>query len=105
MSMSDFSGLNRYDETVGDPAPPLDPLRLCIYTTVAVIACLLGPIAVLAFSGIAIAGYARARRAGLLRSRCKLGDTRLVLLYLSVIAVLAAVAIPFWVMLWLSLWS
>jgi hypothetical protein len=103
--MSDFSGLNRYDEAVGDPAPPLDPLRLCIYTTVAVIACLLGPIAVLAFSGIAIAGYARARRAGLLRSRCKLGDTRLVLLYLSVIAVLAAVAIPFWVMLWLSLWS
>ena len=105
MSTSDYSGLNRYDETVGDPAPPFDPLRLCIYTTVAVIACLLGPIAVLAFSGIAIAGYARARRAGLLRSRCKLGDTRLVLLYLSVIAVLAAVAIPFWVMLWLSLWN
>ena len=105
MSTSDYSGLNRYDETVGDPAPPFDPLRLCIYTTVAVIACLLGPIAVLAFSGIAIAGYARARRAGLLRSRCKLGDTRLVLLYLSVIAVLAAVATPFWVMLWLSLWS
>jgi len=105
MSTSDYSGLNRYDETVGDPAPPFDPLRLCIYTTVAVIACLLGPIAVLAFSGIAIAGYARARRAGLLRSRCKLGDTRLVLLYLSIIAVLAAVATPFWVMLWLSLWS
>jgi hypothetical protein len=105
MSTSDYSGLNRYDETVGDPAPPFDPLRLCIYTTVAVIACLLGPIAVLAFSGIAIAGYVRARRAGLLRSRCKLGDTRLVLLYLSVIAVLAAVATPFWVMLWLSFWS
>jgi hypothetical protein len=105
VSTSDFSGLNRYDEAIGDPAPPFDPLRLCIYTTVAVIACLLGPIAVLAFSGIAIAGYARARRAGLLRSRCKLGDTRLVLLYLSVIAVLAAVATPFWVMFWLSLWS
>ena len=105
MSTSDYSGLNRYDETVGDPAPPVDPLRLCIYTTVAVIACVLGPIAVLAFAGIAIAGYARARRAGLLRSRCKLGDTRLVLLYLSVIAVFAAVATPFWVMLWLSLWS
>ena len=105
MSTSDYSGLNRYDETVGDPAPPFDPLRLCIYTTVAVIACVLGPIAVLAFASIAIAGYARARRAGLLRSRCKLGDTRLVLLYLSVIAVFAAVATPFWVMLWLSLWS
>ena len=105
MSTSDYSGLNRYDETVGDPAPPFDPLRLCIYTTVALIACVLGPIAVLAFASIAIAGYARARRAGLLRSRCKLGDTRLVLLYLSVIAVFAAVATPFWVMLWLSLWS
>jgi len=105
VSTSDYSGLNRYDETVGDPAPPFDPLRLCIYTTVAVIACVLGPIAVLAFASIAIAGYARARRAGLLRSRCKLGDTRLVLLYLSVIAVFAAVATPFWVMLWLSLWS
>jgi len=105
MSESDFSDLKKRAEAVADPAPPFDPLRLCIYTTVAVIACVLGPIAVLAFAGIAIAGYARARRAGLLRSRCKLGDTRLVLLYLSVIAVFAAVATPFWVMLWLSLWS
>jgi hypothetical protein len=105
MSAFDADGLNRYDTSVGDPAPPFDPLRLCVYTTVAVIACVLGPIAVLAFAGIAIAGYASARRAGLLRSRCKLGDTRLVLLYLSIIAVLAAVAIPFWVMLWLGLWS
>ena len=105
MSAYDASGLNRYDETVGDPAPPFDPLRLCVYTTVAVIACVLGPIAVLAFAVIAIAGYASARRAGLLRSRCKLGDTRLVLVYLSVIAVLAAVAVPFWVMLWAGIWS
>ena len=105
MSAYDAGGLNRYDETVGDPAPPFDPLRLCVYTTVAVIACVLGPIAVLAFAVIAIAGYASARRAGLLRSRCKLGDTRLVLVYLSVIAVLAAVAVPFWVMLWAGIWS
>ena len=105
MSALDAGGLNRYDESVGDPTPPFDPLRLCVYTTVAVIACLLGPIAVLGFALIAIGGYASARRAGLLRSRCKLGDTRVVLLYLSVIAVLAAAAIPFWVMLWLGLWS
>ncbi len=39
---------------------------------------------------LAVAGYARARRAGLLRSRCKLGDTRLVLLYLVVLAAGAA---------------
>lgn len=105
MSAYDFSGLNRRDASVGDPVTPFDPLRLCVYTTVAVLACLLGPVAVLAFAGIAIAGYAKARRAGLLRSRCKIGDTRLVLVYLSVIAVLAAVAIPFWIMLWVSVWS
>lgn len=96
-------GLNQYDASVGDPAPPFDPLRLCVFTTIALIACLLGPIAVLGFAVIAIAGYARARRAGLLRSKCKLGDTRLVLAYLSVIAVGAAVAIPFWVMLWMRM--
>jgi len=74
-----------------------------VYTTVALLACLLGPLAVLAFAGIAIAGYTRARRAGLLRSRCKLGDTRLVLLYLWVIAILSAAAIPLWVGLWMRL--
>ena len=105
MSAADFSGLNQFDESVGDPPAPFDPLRLCVYATVALIACLLGPIALLAFSAIAIAGYAKARRAGLLRSRCKIGDTRLVLVYLSVLAVLAAVATPFWVMFWVSWWA
>ena len=99
--MSGYAHLNRYDESVGDPAPPFDPLRLCVFTTVALIACVLGPVAVLAFSVIAIAGYARARRAGLLRSHCKLGDTRLVLAYLTVLAVASAVAIPFWIALWI----
>lgn len=98
----DLTGLNRYDETVGSPAPPFDPLRLCVFTTVALIACVLGPIAVLGFALIAIAGYARARRQGLLRSKCKLGDTRLVLAYLSVLALLSAVATPFWVMFWIG---
>ena len=98
----DLSGLNRFDEAVGSPAPPFDPLRLCVFTTVALIACLLGPIAVLGFALVAIAGYARARRHGLLRSKCKLGDTRLVLAYLGVIAVLAAAATPFWVMFWIG---
>ncbi|GAB2517366.1 hypothetical protein GCM10027064_13790 [Microbacterium petrolearium] len=101
--MSAYDGLNRYDATVGDPAPPFDPLRLCVYTTVALLACLLGPVAVLVFALIAIGGYTRARRAGLLRSRCKLGDTRLVLAYLWVIAVLAAAAVPLWIGLWIRL--
>ena len=105
----DFTGLNRRDESVSDPpAPrvaPFDPLRLCVFATIAAIAALTGPIAVAAFSGVAIAGYARARRAGLLRSRCKLGDTRLVLLYLSLLAAAAVAAIPFWAMLWVSVWT
>jgi len=105
VSTFDFSDLNRYDDSVGDPAPPFDPLRLCVYTTVAAIACVLGPIAVLVFAGVAIAGYARARRAGLMRSRCRLGDTRLVLLYLSIVAVLAAIATPFWVVFWMTRWA
>lgn len=98
----DASGLNRFDETVGaPPAPePYDPLRLCVFTTVALITCVFGPIALAVFAGIAIAGYAKARRAGLLRSKCKLGDTRNVLAYLIVLEVLAIVAVPFWVMLW-----
>ncbi len=93
--------LNQYDPVVGDPAPAVDPLRLCVFTTIAVIACVLGPIAVLVFAVVAILGYARARRGGLLRSRCKLGDTRVVLAYLSVVAVAAAVAIPFWIGMWI----
>ncbi|MBL5974075.1 MAG: hypothetical protein D3X82_10030 [Candidatus Leucobacter sulfamidivorax] len=80
-------------------------MRLCVNTTVALIACVLGPIALLGFAVIAIAGYARARRAGLMRSKCRLGDTRLVIAYLSVVAVLAAAAIPLWAMLWIRvLW-
>ncbi len=105
MSAADFSGLNQFDESVGNPPAPFDPLRLCVYATVALIACLLGPIALLAFSSLAIAGYAKARRTGLLRSRCKIGDTRRVLVYLSALAVLAAVATPFWVMFWVSWWA
>ena len=104
MSASDFSHLNQRDDAVGDPAPPFDPLRLCVYTTVALLAVVLGPIALLGFAVLAIAGYTRARREGLLRSRCKLGDTRLVLTYLIVIAAGAAIMIPFWLGFWLDRW-
>lgn len=94
--------LAQRDASVPD-APSLDPLRLCVNTTVALIACVMGPIALLGFALLAISGYARARRGGLMRSKCKLGDTRVVLIYLSVVAVLAAVAIPFWVLLWIRI--
>lgn len=96
--------LGQRDERVAPPdGTPLDPLRLCVNTTVALLACVFGPIALLAFAITAIAGYARARRAGLMRSKCLLGSTRNVLVYLCSIAVLAAAAIPFWVMMWIRL--
>jgi hypothetical protein len=70
-----------------------DPLRLCIFATVAMLGWLLGPIALVFFAGLGFLGYARARRAGLLSSRCKLGDTRLVLLYLGLLVVAGAAAL------------
>ena len=105
MSASEFSHLNQRDLSV--PAPPsgLDPLRLCVFTTIAVIAALTGPVAVAVFAGVAIAGYRAARRAGVLRSRCKLGDTRLVLAYLWIVEALALIGIPLWVLLWIRIWS
>ncbi|WP_235281512.1 hypothetical protein [Microbacterium hydrocarbonoxydans] len=71
--------------------------------TVALITCMLGPIALLGFATMAIVAYVQARRAGVMRSRCLLGDTRLVLAYLVVLATLAAAAIPFWVLLWMRM--
>ncbi|CAN5535989.1 hypothetical protein BH09ACT7_BH09ACT7_59770 [soil metagenome] len=75
-----------------------DPLRLCVYATVALIAWLLGPWAVAAFAALGLVGYVRARRAGLLQSKCVLRDTRLVIGYLGVIAAIAiaAIAYGFW---------
>ncbi|MEO3793236.1 hypothetical protein ABGB14_23745 [Nonomuraea sp. B10E15] len=72
---------------------PYDPLRLCVYATVALLAWLLGPWAVLAFAVLGFAGYWRARRAGLTRSKCLLRDTRLVLAYLALIGLAAIAAI------------
>ena len=83
-----------------DPATPpmagqvFDPLRYCIFTTIALIAWLLGPaVAVLLTSALGIAVYWRAWRAGLTRSRCVLGDTRVVMLYLAIAFVGASVSL------------
>lgn len=72
---------------------PFDPLKLCVFATIALLGWLLGPWALFGFSLLAVAGYTRARHQGLLHSRCKLGDTRLVLLYLVVLAASAAFGI------------
>ena len=71
---------------------PYDPLRLCIYATVALLAWLLGPVTVAAFAVLGLIGYIRARRSGLLHSKCALRDTRLVISYLGIIAIVAIIA-------------
>jgi hypothetical protein len=86
---------------INQPAEPVrqaeyDPLRLCIFTTIAIIAWIVTPPATVAvFAAIGLYGYHKARRAGLLRSRCLLGDTRLVMLYLA-LAFLAGSSFTIW---------
>jgi hypothetical protein len=62
-----------------------DPLRYCIFTTIALIAWALGaPLAVALMSALGLAAYVSAWRAGLRTSKCLLRDTRLVIGYLAV---------------------
>lgn len=64
---------------------PFDPLRLCIFATIALLGWLTGPVALAVFAAIGFVGYWKARRKGLTKSKCYLRDTRLVLGYLGVL--------------------
>ena len=70
-------------------AATYDPLRLCVFTTVALLTWLIGPAVVVAFAALGFLGYVKARRAGLSRSKCLLRDTRLVLGYLALVGLSA----------------
>lgn len=87
----------RYTEpTEPVPVREFDPLRLCIFTTIALIAWVATPpVAVAFFATLGLRGYYRARKAGLLRSRCLLGDTRLVMAYLAM-ALVVGVGYTVW---------
>lgn len=62
-----------------------DPLRYCIFTTIALIAWAVGaPVAVALMSALGLAAYVSAWRSGLRTSKCVLRDTRLVIGYLAV---------------------
>jgi hypothetical protein len=81
----------------GTDAAPYDPLRLCIFATIALLGWLLGPVALLGFAVLGLVGYTKAYRAGLTRSKCFLRDTRLVIGYLAVLAPAGAAGIVLWV--------
>jgi hypothetical protein len=71
------------DDT-GSPYAGPDPVRFCVMTTVALLAWLFGPPAiVVAMSALGLWAYRRAIRAGLTRSRCVLRRPWLVLAYLG----------------------
>lgn len=76
------------------PLPPpaiADPLRFCVWTTVALLAWVVTPAAVVAFFGImGVLAYRRAWKAGLRRSDCLLRDPRLVMAYLGILALAGA---------------
>jgi hypothetical protein len=68
-----------------------DPLQLCIYTTIGIISWLITPaLTVAVFGTLGVVGYLQARRRGQAKSRCKLGDTRLVIAYLAIAATVGA---------------
>jgi hypothetical protein len=70
------------------PAPAIpDPLPLCVYTTVALLAWIFTPALTAAVFGAAgFHAYWRSWRAGLRRSDCVLRDPRLVMLYLGLVS-------------------
>jgi hypothetical protein len=69
-----------------------DPIRFCVFTTVALLAWLFGPGPVLALmSGLGIWAYVNAWRRGLRETKCFLRDPRLVMGYLGTAFVVGVV--------------
>ena len=71
-----------------------DPIRLCVYTTIALLAWIVGaPVMMMAMSALGLVAYWRAMRDGLTRSKCVLRKPWLVLLYLGAAFAAGAAAI------------
>ena len=82
--------------TRSSPPAVFDPIRFCIFTTIALIAWVLGPpAAVLLMSGLGLWAYVRAIRQGLRQSKCFLRDPRLVVGYLGAAFLAAAGALAY----------
>ena len=78
------------------PSVTFDPIRFCVYTTVALLAWLVSPpVMVMAMSGLGLWAYWRAVRAGLTRSKCVLRNPKLVLFYLGAVFAAGTVGLGF----------
>ncbi len=74
-----------------------DPLRLCVFATIALLGWLLGPVALLGFAALGFAGYWKAWRGGLsVRAACS-ATPGSCSRYLAALAVAGAAGIWFWV--------
>ena len=93
MSSADNRGVDNPRADDVTQAAPYDPLRLCIFATIALLGWLGGPWVLAVFAALGFAGYWKARRGGLLTSQCFLRDTRLVLTYLALLFVAAGYGI------------
>lgn len=78
---------------------PIDPVRFCVLTTVALIGWLVGPPAcVMMMSALGMWAYGRAMRGGLTETKCVLKRPALAMSYLAISFVAAA---AFYVRRWL----
>jgi len=82
--------------TPAQASTPFDPIRFCVYTTVALLSWLVSPpVMVMVMSGLGLWAYSRAMREGLTRSKCVLRRPRLVLLYLGILFAAGATGLGF----------
>ncbi len=75
------------------PVATVDPLGWCVIATTALLTWLFGPATLVVLAAIGFIKYWRAWRSGRTDSNCILGDVRLVLAYLAVLAVVGLVAV------------
>ena len=75
---------------------PYDPLRFCIFTTLALLTWFLGPIVIVVMAALGIWAYARAIRDGLTRTKCVLRTPKIAITYLACALVVGVVAVGRW---------
>jgi len=95
MTMSTgYSAIDGAPPVPSAPHASFDPLRFCVYTTVALLAWLVSaPVMMMAMSALGLWTYGRAIRGGLTRTKCVLRNPRLVLGYLALVFVAGAAAL------------